>query len=55
MDLVMLAIQNSREREIEDWARLFELADSRFKFLGATQPIGSTLWILESIWEEIAG
>ncbi|KAL9118984.1 MAG: hypothetical protein Q9187_004464 [Circinaria calcarea] len=51
MDLTMLELQNSREREMDDWKALFEMADGRFKFLGGNQPNGSRLWILEAVWE----
>lgn len=51
MDLTMLEILNARERELDDWARLFEQADNRFKFLGGKQPVGSHLWIIEALWE----
>lgn len=50
MDLTMLEIQNSRERELDEWAVLFREADSRFEFLGGTQPTGSRLWILKARW-----
>jgi hypothetical protein len=46
----MLEIQNSRERELDDWAKLFEKADSRFKFMGGNVPQGSNLWIIEVQW-----
>ncbi|KAF7937469.1 uncharacterized protein EAE98_001783 [Botrytis deweyae] len=51
MDLTMLELQNSRERELEDWAKLFEDADPRFTFKGGKQPAGSNLWILEAVWD----
>ncbi|TGO45865.1 hypothetical protein BCON_0360g00090 [Botryotinia convoluta] len=51
MDLTMLELQNSRERELEDWAKLFEDADPRFTFKGGNQPAGSNLWILEAVWD----
>jgi hypothetical protein len=51
MDLTMLELQNSRERELEDWAKLFEEADARFRFLGGKQPRGANIWILEAVWE----
>ncbi|PQE06932.1 6-hydroxytryprostatin B O-methyltransferase protein [Rutstroemia sp. NJR-2017a WRK4] len=51
MDLTMLELQNSRERELEDWAKLFEKADPRFIFKGGKQPAGANLWILEAVWE----
>lgn len=50
MDLCMLEIQNSRERDLGDGAKLFEMADPRFKFLGGKLPTGSNLWVLEAIW-----
>ncbi|EPE27494.1 S-adenosyl-L-methionine-dependent methyltransferase [Glarea lozoyensis ATCC 20868] len=53
MDLAMLQIQNSRERELQDWETLFVKADPRFKFLGVTQPKGSKLAIIEAIWEPV--
>ncbi|KAI9873469.1 MAG: hypothetical protein M1830_000374 [Pleopsidium flavum] len=52
MDLTMLELQNSREREIDDWAELFRQADARYKFLGGKQPKGSRLWIIEAIWQD---
>ena len=51
MDLSMLQIQNSRERETQDWEDLFKDADPRFKFLGIQQPQGSKLAIIQAIWE----
>lgn len=50
MDLGALEAFNARERELEDWAALFNKADSRFEFLGAKQPVGSRLWILKGKW-----
>lgn len=46
----MLELQNSREREVDDWVNLLERADWRFKFLGATLPQGSKLHLLEVEW-----
>ncbi|TGO30458.1 hypothetical protein BPAE_0005g00540 [Botrytis paeoniae] len=51
MDLTMLESQNSRERALEDWAKLFGDADPRFTFKGGKQPAGSNLWILEAFWD----
>ena len=51
MDLTMMEMQNSLERELDDWERLFTGADSRFKFKGGKMPQGSRLWILESQWD----
>ena len=41
MDLTLLEIQNSCERDLEDWAALFEKADKRHTFRGGQQPEGS--------------
>lgn len=51
MDLSMLQIQNSRERERQDWEQLFKEADPRFEFLGVQQPAGSKLAFIEARWE----
>jgi len=47
----MLQVQNSREREHQDWGHLFKEADPRFKFLGVQQPPGSKLAFIEAGWE----
>ncbi|CAG8978171.1 hypothetical protein HYALB_00011487 [Hymenoscyphus albidus] len=51
LDLTMLTIQNSREREAHDWKALFEQADPRFKFQGIKQPMGSELAFILASWE----
>ncbi|KAF2655178.1 putative O-methyltransferase [Lophiostoma macrostomum CBS 122681] len=51
MDLTMLEISNSRERELADWEQVFAQADSKFVFKGMRQPPGSRLAILEFAWE----
>ncbi|TVY28476.1 O-methyltransferase [Lachnellula hyalina] len=51
MDLTMMEVQNSRERDLDDWAKLFREADERFVFKGGKQPEGSSLWILEVEWK----
>ncbi|TVY17141.1 O-methyltransferase bik3 [Lachnellula arida] len=51
MDLAMMQVQNSRERDLDDWAKLFLEADERFAFKGGKQPEGSSLWILEVEWK----
>ena len=51
MDLTMLELQNSCERELDEWAALFSRADARFKFLGGRQPAGSDMWIMQARWE----
>ncbi|PON27705.1 O-methyltransferase [Trichoderma gamsii] len=50
MDVLMKAVCNSREREMNDWKSLFEQADKRFRWQGAWKTSGK-LWFIESIWE----
>ncbi|KAF3070324.1 O-methyltransferase gsfB [Trichoderma lentiforme] len=50
MDVLMKAVCNSREREVDDWRSLFEQADKRFRWQGAWKSSGK-LWFIESIWE----
>lgn len=47
----MSEIQNSREREVDDWAKPFELADPGFEFQGAKLPKGANLWMLVAEWK----
>lgn len=49
-DLGMIAILNGRERDANEWKDLFERADSRFHFVGVTQPKGSSLAMIEACW-----
>ncbi|KAM7182880.1 S-adenosyl-L-methionine-dependent methyltransferase [Rhypophila sp. PSN 637] len=51
MDLCMAELFNSHERELDDWANLFELADSRFEFKGAHQPDGSEMSLIVAEWK----
>ncbi|KAI0389134.1 S-adenosyl-L-methionine-dependent methyltransferase [Xylariaceae sp. FL0594] len=51
IDLTMAEIQNSRERELDDWRNLFKLADDRFEFQAAHRPDGSNLWIMTVGWK----
>ena len=50
MDLLMLSLYNSRERDSDDWRSLFHQADSRFRFVDAVAVQGSTSGIIEAIW-----
>lgn len=51
-DLTQVVLNNAGDREMGDWVKLFETADSRFKFKGTTPMPGSTrLWILVAEWE----
>ena len=49
--MLMLSICNARERDEDDWRRLFGEADSRFKVLRIFTPKGSTLGIVDVVWE----
>ena len=51
MDMLMLTLCNSRERDRDDWAQIFQEADARFKFVDAYTPEGSVLGIAEAIWQ----
>jgi hypothetical protein len=51
MDLLMLTIVNSNERDVDDWRNLFQKADPRFTFLGASQPKGWRMWTIEAVWD----
>ena len=51
MDVTMLEIGNARERDLGEWIRFFEQANSRFVFKGMKQPPGSRLAVLEVVWE----
>ncbi|MCJ1369595.1 hypothetical protein MMC20_000807 [Loxospora ochrophaea] len=50
MDMLMLSLFNSREREESDWRALFQSADPRFQDVTIHVPDGATLAIIESIW-----
>jgi hypothetical protein len=46
----MIAILNGRERDADEWRLLFDRADSRFHFVGVKQPEGSSLAMIEAVW-----
>ena len=50
MDLVMLELFNSHERELNDWKALFDLVDKRFVLRSVTLPEGSNKWLLVFEW-----
>jgi hypothetical protein len=50
MDLSMLELHNGKERDADDWARLFEVCDARFQFDGVIRPPGSRLGIVHATW-----
>ncbi|KAF2873316.1 O-methyltransferas-like protein [Massariosphaeria phaeospora] len=51
VDMVMLSLHNSREREKGEWEPLFKAADPRFGALKFYHPQGASLSIIESIWQ----
>ncbi|KAF7536866.1 hypothetical protein G7054_g4162 [Neopestalotiopsis clavispora] len=52
MDVTMLEIGNAKERDLDEWKSLFQQADPKFVLKGVQQPPGSSLSILEFVWEE---
>jgi hypothetical protein len=42
---------NSRDRTVEDWKKMFNEADEKFVLKSVVEPKGSTLGILEFVWE----
>ncbi|KAI2467442.1 S-adenosyl-L-methionine-dependent methyltransferase [Annulohypoxylon bovei var. microspora] len=51
MDMGMLQLLNSREREIHEWPELLRRADPRFRYLGARRPQDAMRWIIDAEWE----
>ena len=47
----MLSFFNSRERERDDWERVCQEVDPRFKFVDAWVPEGAALGIIEAVWQ----
>jgi len=50
--MVMLELQNAKEREAGDWERLFRDADPRFKLTGINQSPSARLAVIEGTWQE---
>jgi hypothetical protein len=50
LDLVMLSLFNSREREKADWENLFREADERFAEIKIWTPERSSFAIIEATW-----
>lgn len=50
MDMTMLSLYNSWEREKKVWERLFQEADARSKDIRIWVPDGATLAIIEAVW-----
>lgn len=51
MDFAMLEFHNAKERDADDWAKLFHDADPRFQFLGVKQPPAAKMGFIEARWE----
>lgn len=51
MDMNMLSLFNSRERDVDDWKRLLAEADARFRWERVLQPEGSNLSMIEVSWQ----
>lgn len=52
MDMITLAMYNSREQEKEEWVALFAEADTRFRFQGAHVMEGSVAAVMVFVWQE---
>ncbi|KAI9728204.1 MAG: hypothetical protein M1828_004665 [Chrysothrix sp. TS-e1954] len=50
IDMIMISLFNSREREKADWQDLFKSADSRFQHVTMWKPQGSQLGLIEATW-----
>ena len=50
--MLMLTLQNARERELDDWEEMFRQADPRFKWVGAKVKEGDSSAVIEIIWDE---
>lgn len=50
LDMTMLTMVNAREREVVEFQKLFEVADLRFKWVGAKLPPRSKMWEMEAVW-----
>ncbi|KAL1874202.1 hypothetical protein Plec18167_006139 [Paecilomyces lecythidis] len=50
MDMIMLSLYNSREREKDDWDMLFREADPRFRNVKTWVPEGAMLGVVEATW-----
>jgi hypothetical protein len=49
----MKCFTNAKERDFEEWAALFAVADTRFKFLGVRTPPGSKASFIEAEWRPL--
>ena len=47
----MKQLMNAKERDADDWAALFDAADSGYKLQSISMPPGSKLAVVVAIWE----
>ncbi|KAI1206848.1 S-adenosyl-L-methionine-dependent methyltransferase [Annulohypoxylon truncatum] len=52
LDIAMMALFNSVERDLKDWKELFRMADPQLKLVNVTSPIGSALAVMELALEQ---
>lgn len=50
MDMHMLALFNTCERDADEWERIFKRVDPRFQLVNVTTPPGPSLSIIEFLW-----
>ena len=50
MDMIMLSLFNSRDREEKEWMVLFGQADARYTNVKTWVPRDSSLAIIEATW-----
>lgn len=51
MDVAMLQLLNSQERDEEEWKTLFKRADARFQFVGCRLCKEAGMALIEFRWE----
>ncbi|KAI2602216.1 S-adenosyl-L-methionine-dependent methyltransferase [Hypoxylon sp. NC1633] len=51
LDIAMMALFNSVERDLDDWKQLFRVADPKLNLVNVTKPFGSALAVME-LWLE---
>ncbi|KAI0835211.1 S-adenosyl-L-methionine-dependent methyltransferase [Hypoxylon sp. FL0890] len=47
LDIAMMALFNSVERDLGDWKELFKMADPKLRLVNVTKPLGSALAVME--------
>lgn len=50
--MLMLSLCNARERDEDDWHKVFAEADPRFKVQRVFTPKGAALGIVDAVWED---